>query len=357
MSVHAQNKAIVARFLTEIADLPPEESRAVLSRYCHDDCRWEVFHPFNTMLGNEAGLDQFWQVLRNALPDYEQRIALIIGGEYEGREQVSTWGQLMGTFDEPLIGIPPTRGLVTMKFGFNCIVREGKIAKAYVLLDLVDVMRQAGHYPFRPMPGSPEQWAFPPCDTGATAFSCDETMGAESLRIIREMQMGLVPQAEIKNMANAPDRHSPHWHKNMNWYGPAGLGSMRGRRGFRNFHGALFLQGFSDRTGWVRDHEGPEDAPGHYVRMGDGRYGVTGGWPSLNATHLGPEWLGLPPTGRRVMMRVADWYRLDNDNKIIDNWVMIDVPHMVHQMGMDIFHDLQFFVDPSLTRTAEFNPV
>ena len=43
MSVHAQNKAIVARFLTEIADLPPEQSRAVLSRYCHDDCRWEVF--------------------------------------------------------------------------------------------------------------------------------------------------------------------------------------------------------------------------------------------------------------------------------------------------------------------------
>ena len=220
MSVHAQNKAIVARFLTEIADLPPEQSRAVLSRYCHDDCRWEVFHPFNTMLGNQAGLDRFWQPLRDAFPDYEQRIALVIGGEYEGREQVSTWGQMMGTFDAPLLGIPPTRGLVTMKFGFNCIVRDGKIAKAYVLLDLVDVMRQAGHYPFRPMPGSAEQWAFPPCDTGATAFACDEVMGAESLRIIREMQMGLVPQAEIKNMANAPDRHSPHWHKNMNWYGP-----------------------------------------------------------------------------------------------------------------------------------------
>ena len=357
MSVHAQNKAVVARFLTEIADLPPEESRAVLSRYCHDDCRWEVFHPFNTILGNEAGLEQFWQPLRNAFPDYEQRIALIIGGEYEGREQVSTWGQMMGTFDAPLVGIPPTRGLATMKFGFNCIVRDGKIAKAYVLLDLVDVMRQAGHYPFRPMPGSPEQWAFPPCDTGATAFSHDPVIGAESLRIIREMQMGLVPQAEIRNMANLPDRHSPHWHKNMNWYGPAGLGSMRGRRGFRNFHGALFLQGFPDRTGWERDHEGPEEAPGHYVRMGDGRYGVTGGWPSLNATHLGPEWLGLPPTGRRVMMRVADWYRLDNENKIIDNWVMIDVPHMVHQMGMDIFHDLQFFIDPSLTRTAVFDPV
>ena len=357
MSIHAANKKLVAEFLTGIADCEPVDAAAVLAQHCHDDCHWEVFHPFNTMLGNAAALEQFWQPLREAWPDYENRIALIIGGEYEKREQVSTWGHLMGTFDAPLVGIPPTHGVVTMKFGFNCIVRDGKIAKAYVLLDLVDVMRQSGHYPFRPMPGSPEQWAFPPCDTGATAFSHVPVMGAESLRIIREMQVGLVPQAEIKSMANSPDRHSPHWHKNMNWYGPAGLGSMRGRRGFRNFHGALFLQGFSDRTGWVRDHEGPEDAPGHYVRMGDGRYAVTGGWPSLNATHLGPEWLGLPPTGRRVMMRVADWYRLDNDNKIIDNWVMIDVPHMVHQMGMDIFHDLQFFVDRSLPRTAVFDPV
>ncbi len=357
MTVHAVNKALVARFLTEIADRPPEESAAVIAAHCHPDVWWEVFHPFNTIHGGEAGLAHFWQPLRDAFPDYEQRIGLIIGGDYEGRTQVSTWGQIMGTFATPLLGIPSTHGLVTMKFGFNCIVRDGKIAKAYVLLDLVDVMRQAGHYPFRAMPGSAEQWAFPPCDTNTTAFGHDPVLGAESLRIIREMQMGLVKQADIKQIANAPDRHSPHWHRNMNWYGPAGLGSMRGRRGFRNFHGSLFLQGFSDRTGWVRDHDGPETAPGHYVRMGDGRYAVTGGWPSLNATHLGPEWLGLPPTGRRVEMRVADWYRLDNEKKIVDNWVMMDVPHIVHQMGMDIFHDLQFFADRSKPRIAVFDPV
>ena len=93
------------------------------------------------------------------------------------------------------------------------------------------------------------------------------------------------------------------------------------------------------------------------MRLGDGRYAVTGGWPSLNATHLGPEWLGLPPTGRHVEMRVADWYRLDNNDKLVDNWVMMDVPHIVHQMGMDIFHDLQFFADRSKPRTAVFDPV
>lgn len=42
---------------------------------------------------------------------------------------------------------------------------------------------------------------------------------------------------------------------------------------------------------------------------------------------------------------MTDWYRLDADGKIYDNWVPIDIPHIVHQMGMDLFHDRKFFVD------------
>jgi hypothetical protein len=52
-------------------------------------------------------------------------------------------------------------------------------------------------------------------------------------------------------------------------------------------------------------------------------------------------------------MRVADWYRLDENDKIIDNWVMIDVPHILDQMGLDIFEDLQFFVDRSAPRLRD----
>ena len=347
-SLHAANKQLVAAFLTEMA---AGDAREVLGRFCHPDCQFKVFHPFNTLDGLDEAAEKFWLPLRRAFPDYEQRIAMVLGSEYEGRAMASSWGHVMGTFDAPLIGIPPTRGLAFLSFGFNAVIRDQKIAKAYVLLDLVDLMRQAGFYPFRPMPGTSEAWPFPPCDTGATAISHDPVRGAETLRIVREMQGGLPKQNEIRATLGQPSAHSPHWHANMNWYGPAGIGSMRGLRGFRDFHGALFLQAFPDRTGWKREVGGKEDAPGHYIRLGDGLFGVTGGYPSLNGTHTGPEWLGLPPTGRRIEMRVADWYRLDNDGKICDNWVMMDIPHIVDQMGMDLFHDLQFRVDPSKMRT------
>jgi predicted ester cyclase len=350
MSQHSSNKRLIARFLQDMAS---GDTRQVLADCCHADCRWEIFHPFNSIIGLKEVADQFWLPLRAAFPDYEQRIAFVIGGDYEGRTQVSTWGHLMGTFERPWLGIPPTRGLTSLRFGCNAIVRDGKLSKVYILLDIVDVMLQAGYYPFRPMPGSAEQWSFPPCDTGATGLTCDPVRGAETLRIVREMQVGLPKPEEIATLATRPVRHSPHWHANMNWYGPAGIGSMRGQRGFRDYHGALFLQAFPDRHGVVRDGNVAEDAPGHYVRLGDGLYSVTGGWPSLYGTHLGGEWLGLPPSGRKVEMRVADWYRLDNDNKIVDNWVMMDIPHIVNQMGLDIFHDLKFRVERATPRWPE----
>jgi predicted ester cyclase len=353
MSVHSSNKQLLARFLQELAAAEDSAIAGVLDRYCLIDCRWEIYHPFNAIDGNQEAAAKFWKPLKQAFPDYEQRVAFILAGEYEGRTQVSSWGHLFGNFEAAWLGIPPTWGTISLRFGFNAIVRGGKIAKAYVLLDIVDVMHQSGFYPLRPMPGSAGQWPFPPCDSGATCRDADPELGSRTLAIVREMQIGLPKSGQVTDAASARARHSPHWHENMNWYGPAGIGSSRGLRGFRDYHGALFLKAFPDRSGVPREAGCPEDAPGHYVQMGDGRFSVTGGHPSLFATHTGGQWLGLPPTGRRISMRVADWYRLDEDDKIIDNWVMMDVPHILDQMGLDIFEDLQFFVDKSRSRLPE----
>lgn len=353
MNNHLANKQLTARFLAELADTPEGNITACLERYCHSDCRWEIFHPFNRIDGLDNAAGQFWGPLKRAFPDYEQRLGQVLAGEYEGREQVSTLGHVMGSFEAQWLTIPPSHNMAFLRFGFNAIVRDGKFAKAYILLDIPDLMRQVGHYPLRQMPGSAEQWPLPPIDSGATLDSVDAERGALSMTIVREMQLSLPKPGEPLSMKTSAGRHSHHWHENMNWYGPAGIGSARRLRGFRDFHGALFLQAFPDRSGIARDATGPEDGPGHYTRIGDGRFAVTGGWPSIYATHTGGQWLGLPPTGRKVEMRVADWYRLDRDDKIIDNWVMIDVPHMLAQMGLDILDDLQFFADRSLPRLRD----
>ena len=345
------DKQLVVRFLHEMARAGRLDIATVLTRFCHPDAVWRIFHPFGEIVGLEAVSNTFWGPLKTAFPDYEQRFGFAIGGEYEGRACVSTLGNLQGSFEAPWLDISPTHGLALMRFGFCATVRDGLIASAYVLLDVLDVMRQAGVYPLRRMPGSAEQWPLPPADSGADLVGTDPALGAETLRIVHEMQSGLGKGDELKDLAfRARNNHSPHWHDNMNWYGPAGIGSTRGQRGFLDYHGALFIQAFPDRSGIARSAEGDEARPGSYMSVGDGRFAVTTGWPLMRGTHTGGAWLGMAPSGREVSMRVADWYRADADGKLIDNWVMIDLLDILHQFGLDVLEDLRFFANPTLPR-------
>ncbi len=350
MNHHTDNKRRLAELLYRLSESDGAAIDKTLADFCHPDAVWRVFHPFNDLASTAETGAKLWAPLREAFPDWEARMAFMLAGEYEGRDCVSTWGVLMGNLAKPWLGIPATHGLSALRLGLNAVFRDGKIAKVYVLLDIPDLMRQAGVYPFRRMPGSAEAWAFPPVDSGATAEGIDLELGTTTLANVREMQMGLAKGDELKKLGNTRSKHSPHWHKNMMWYGPAGIGSSRGQRGFLDYHGALFIQAFPDREGIVRDHSGLEDAHGHYIRLGDGHFAVTAGWPSLYGTHLGGQWLGLAPSGKRVEMRVADWYRTDRDGKIIDNWVMMDLLHICQQAGLDVLDDLRYIADPSLQR-------
>lgn len=350
MSDLAADKRLVVAFLHAMADAEADDIGLTLQTFCHDDAIWRIFHPVGEVAGREAVEQRFWRPLKIGFPDHEQRIGQAIAGMYEGRACVSTLGNLQGTFAEPWLGIPPTYGLILQRFGFCATVHGGKIASAWVLLDVLDVMLQAGVYPLRRMPGSAAQWPLPPAESGASLSTCDPAWGAETLQIVWEMQTGLAKGDDLKALAKLRGNHSPHWHDNMNWYGPAGIGSSRGQRGFLDYHGALFIQAFPDRGGIARTDEGDEGRPGSYMSIGDGPFAVTTGYPLMHGTHLGGAWLGVPPSGRAVTMRVADWYRADADGKLIDNWVMIDLLDILHQFGLDVLDDLRFFADPTLPR-------
>ena len=347
---HSSGKRHLASFLEEVPNAQGNEIHNVLAKYCHPDCVWNFFHPFAGEQDNERAAEKFWVSLKCAFPDYEFRPALLLAGDYEEAQHVSMLGFLMGNYMGNWLEVPPSHQLTLLRFGLNVKLQEGRIARAHVMFDLIDLIRQAGFYPFRPMPGSSEQWPFGPGDVGFSLRSEDPEVGLRTLEIVREMQAGLPAAGKVVDKATAAASHSPHWSEDMNWFGPAGIGSSRGMRGFRDYHGALFLKAFPDRHGLPRDTEGPDNRPGHFCEIGEGRLAMTAGWPAMRGTHSGGQWLGLPPSGARVEMRVADWYRLTPDNRIADNWVLIDIPHMLDQMGLDILDDLRFFVEPQTSR-------
>ncbi|MCY4543305.1 MAG: ester cyclase [Rhodobacteraceae bacterium] len=295
---------------------------------CHDGANLWCSHPVNEIRGIDAIAD-FWLNLRRSLPDMERRDSIFVAGRCRsdrrtdmavaGRPLVASLCHYQGTFSHSFLGIPPTHGVVHLR---SCEVHhlvEGKIAHSWVLLDLLDLIRQAGLWPISPSLGTEGMWPAPATLDGAV----DDALirqGERSLDIVLSMQRALheFDGASIESMPL-----ERHWTPDFQYYAASGIGMTRGLHGFRVHHQIPFLNGFPDRRG-----------AGHYVRIGDGNFAVTGGWPSVRCTHLG-EWLGLPATGRQVSMRVMDFYRIENE-RIAENWVPIDILHVLWQLGCDV---------------------
>ena len=54
------------------------------------------------------------------------------------------------------------------------------------------------------------------------------------------------------------------------------------------------------------------------------------------AVHSG-TFMGIEPTGKTVEIRYMDFWKVV-DGKIVDNWVMVDFPHVMAQLGVDAFN-------------------
>ncbi len=69
------------------------------------------------------------------------------------------------------------------------------------------------------------------------------------------------------------------------------------------------------------------------ARIFDGEWGACFG--AQHAVHSG-EFMGVPATGKRVTIRYMDFWKVE-DGKIVDNWVMVDFPDVLRQLGVDVF--------------------
>ena len=161
-----------------------------------------------------------------------------------------------------------------------------------------------------------------------------EAEGQKTAQLVDEMIEDLMRFDPISGDYSVM-RHDRCWHKNMKWYGPAGIGTTYGIDGFIEHHQRPFLTAFADRKAGHR----------HDAQPSEGNYVASTGWPSVEATHAGDGWLGQPASGRRVGMRVMDFWRRDGE-KFIENWVLIDIPELLLQMDVDLFEQLRSWQDP-----------
>ena len=344
---HIENKHRLLAGLSRLAEASAERIGDALSDLYARDAEWRGSHPLNGLRGVEAMAAQVWQPLAAAFPDLERRDVILVGGSYEGRDYVAALGHYCGTFRRDWLTIPATGRPVFLRYGEVHQVVDGRIVQSNCLWDILDLIRQAGFWPLAPSLGTEGMWPGPITADGIVLTPQDPAQGAASLAQTLAMHATLgayddAGSAGREGLLAMPQKD--HWHSKMMWYGPAGIGTTRGLQGFVDYHQLPFRTAFPNRKGggqWdqIADLKARLGG-GHYIRIGDGPYSVTGGWPSVFAMHTGGGFLGLPPTGRAVTMRVMDFY-LHHEGLIRENWVPLDVLDLLMQMGVDVLARMQ----------------
>jgi len=327
MSQPADNRNCLDRLRATQYDWDEATLLAALEEGAAVEAVFRLAFPFGDMHGPRTFHDRALAKLKAAWPDLERRDWIVIAGEDQhGAEWVGCAGHFIGTFTAPFLDIPPTGHLAHMRFHEFYRIEEGRIVEMQALWDIPEVMMQAGAWPMVPSLGREFCIPGPASGDGLVREARDPECSRASRQLIIEM---------LEYMKRHPTQGGPEvmemprfWHQQMNWYGPAGIGTGRGIEGFRNWHQIPFLKGMPDRGGKV------DQITYHF--FGDNDYAAVTGWPDMIQTISHDGWLGIPPLGREITMRSLDFWRVE-DGLIRENWVMVDLLDMYDQIGVDVF--------------------
>ncbi len=133
-------------------------------------------------------------------------------------------------------------------------------------------------------------------------------------------------RAVIESMVDGLNDHriadiGEFFSEGFRWMGNTGCGTKTGLKEFQDNWQRPFQAAFSNKV--CIDE----------ARLYMGEWAAAFG--RQEATHSG-EFMGVAPSGERVEIRYMDFWKVQ-EGKIVDNWVMVDFPHVLEQLGIDVF--------------------
>lgn len=330
MSKYQESKKIVRQYFEELESASLEDVKSVLEKYMSEDYNFKGVYPFREQQGIENACDKFWVPLKKSLSNMQRRQDIFIAGtnEIDGSEWVMSMGHFMGLFDEDFLGIRRTRKMINLRYAeFSC-VEDGKISKTGLFVDIIGFMIQAGVNPLPPQTG--EYFVYPgPRDHNGLLFEdARSEEGVKTLALVNKMVNDLSELNDSGAMGCPPEVLEKSWAKDMIWYGPGGIGASYTIPRYQEQHQLPFRNNLTGKK-----------FNGHVCRFAEGNFACFFGWPNLTNTPLG-GFLGLPGGNVSADMQVVDvYYR--KDDKLSENWVLIDIPYWLKQQGLDILERTQ----------------
>ncbi len=320
------NKALYHKFLQrfDAADWAGVETAA--NAVFGTSAKVHASHPINETPNWLGYATHVIAPINAAFQGCQRQNYVVLGGEYLGSEWVTSTGYFYGHFTKPLFGIPASGKQAFLRFGEFHRMENGKIVESHVYLGFAELIIALGLWPLSQSQGYEGVVPGPATHDGIVVGPSDPARSRASADLVEGM---------LKELGTDDEDWRPYWDERMVWYGPGGLGSYSTLDGFAEFQRPF------ERTfeGWGDGKEIGITGVGADCKAGDGDYAFLSGWPMITGVHVGP-FLGLEPTGKRVFMRDCDWWRCA-DGKIIENWCMLDIPHVLLQLGYDLFDEVE----------------
>lgn len=141
----------------------------------------------------------------------------------------------------------------------------------------------------------------------------DLTKTDESMRVVVDMAQAL---------QDGSNDMGAHFHEDFRWMANVGCGTKNGLAEFRRNWQLPLRAAFTGRDYF-------EEA-----RIAQGEWVASFGY--IDAVHTG-EFMGIAPTGKNVKIKYTDFWKV-KDGKISDNWVTVDFPSVLAQLGVDVFN-------------------
>ena len=308
----------------------PGNFASAITQFFAPDAQINVVHPFNFAEGGTGYLDAVIAPLQLSFDGLHRRDDIVIAGQFEGGDWVSATGYYVGHFARDWIGIHATGRLAYLRFGEFHKMKGRQVIESYIFFDIPELMIASGQWPIATGSGLERGYTGmipgPATQDGVITEPRDPAESQKSYRIVSDM---------LLQLATKDESWRPYWHENMMWYGPGAFGSFVGINRFADFQ-VPFESQFEGWSGGSKNN----GLTRHFTRFGEGAYTCSGGWPSLTGVNVKP-FLEQGPTGERVFMRVCDWWRREGD-LLVENWVFVDVPHVLLQMGFDVFAEREF---------------
>ena len=229
----------------------------------------------------------------------------------------STTTYAVGDWKGALGPLAPTGKRTTVRItDFYVGAADGRIARNYMMIDLLDLLRQQGIHPL-PLSPLPQGRVSPPQGDGIPAplarYARSTAQADDTRRVVEAMLA-----AEWVGTSTSLE----YWKaEDLVWYGPVPFGLASGGEQFKTHFLKPFHAAFGQSRALVLDAFACE-----------GQYCAARG--TFSGVHTG-SWLGFAPSGKTLSLEFGMHWRVI-DGLIAESWAIFDLPKMLLPLGVDL---------------------